>query len=68
MLHNNLAFETTYGVVVVIFKELTGILVLRLLRALTVGVSILRTCDNSSFLRLHGGGADPGVQFIHQGK
>lgn len=50
------------------FKELTGILVLRLLRALTVGVSILRTCDNSSFLRLHGGGADPGVQFIHQGK
>lgn len=49
-------------------KELTGILVLRLLRALTVGVSILRTCDNSSFLRLHGGGADPGVQFIHQGK
>lgn len=27
-----------------------------------------RNCDNSSFLRLHGGGADPGVQFIHQGK
>lgn len=44
------------------------ILVLWLLWALRVEVSIHGHCGELTFLRLHGWGADPWVQFIHQGK